>query len=733
MRKILAQSRWLEIVVLAAAYAWRRRLSILLLLAALVLTVLLSLSARRREEEALRTEFEERARTLASAVRVSCEGHLEALLSLNALFVSDPAVSRDEFNRFVAGALERHAGLRGLSWNPRIEQAGRSRFEAEAGTRITEIDARGRRVPAAPRAEYVVVQYIQPPADERAQGLDVASEPVRREAVARARDTGRITASGPIRLVNESEGQLAVLAFAPVYGVGRVPPTVAQRRRAIRGYTTGAFRLGDLVDKAIGVLPRDGMRVALFDLNRTPGEPLYQDPQWTQRMDRAPGGLAWKEDFTFGGRPWELRVAATPAFLEGRRPWRAWSILLGGLLFTGLLGAILFMVTSRAAEVEELVVRRTAELQNELQERRRAERVVRVSEARNRAVLEHMLGGMITFDAQSRIESVNPAAERILGYREDELIGRSFAVLLADAPAAGLKTFLRDAHRASIGRVTEWRGRRKNGAIFSSEAALFEFEAPEGRRFACHFQDVSERREVDRLKSEFVSTVSHELRTPLTSIRGALGLLTGGVLGELPREVRDIVRLAERNSVRLTALINDILDFERLDSGRAQLQMAEVDLQSLLEQSLEAVRPLADLQQIALVCAPTATRVRVDAVRVVQVLINLLSNAIKFSPPGREVRLWVAERDDTWVRVYVSDQGAGIPDSHHQRIFERFAQVETSDKREKGGTGLGLAICKAIVEHHGGRIGVDSTPGVGSTFWFDLPVTVREAVAFPAG
>jgi PAS domain S-box-containing protein len=699
VREILAKRRWRQILVLGLLR--HRRLSAILLVAAtFLLAVFLFSSVRRREDEALRMTFEERARALASAVRVSCEGHLEVLISLNALFTSDPAVRREEFGWFVAASLKRHPGIRGLSWNPRVEAAGRARFEAETGTRITELDAQKRRMPAAPRAEYVVVRYIMPATDQGALGLDVSAEPVRREAVIRARDTGQIAATGPIQLLTAPGGQLSVLVFAPVYGVGRMPETVEQRRREVRGYTTGAFRLGDLVETAVGNLSRNGVTVSLFDnrvarVARAATEPglLYSDAQWTHRVDEAAGGLGWREPFVFGGRPWEVRVAATRAFQEGYRSWRSWLILLGGFLFSGLLGAFFLMVTSR----------------------------VRVSEARHRALLEHMIGGMITFDEKSRIESVNPAAERMFGYREEELVGRSLAVLLADAPDSAPEAFLRDLHRAAIGRMTEPWGRRKNGELFATEAALFEFAAPEGRRFACNFQDISERREVDRLKSEFVSTVSHELRTPLTSIRGSLGLLAAGVLGDLSPQVRDIVRLAERNTVRLTALINDILDFERLESGRVQMQIADVDLQPLFEQSLDSVRPVADERRIALHGSPTGLRLRADADRVVQILINLLSNAIKFSPPGREVRVWAEQKDKAWVRVLVKDQGQGIPDSHQQRIFERFAQVETSDKRDKGGTGLGLAICKAIVEHHGGRIGVDSEPGVGSTFWFEIP------------
>jgi signal transduction histidine kinase len=309
----------------------------------------------------------------------------------------------------------------------------------------------------------------------------------------------------------------------------------------------------------------------------------------------------------------------------------------------------------------------------------------------------------------------------MFGYREEELLGRSVAGLLAEAPAAGAEGYLREAHRKAIGRVAEASGIRKNGEVFYCEAALFEFATPEGRRFACNFQDITERREVDRLKSEFVSTVSHELRTPLTAIRGALGLLAGGVLGELSPVAADLLHMADRNSVRLTALINDILDVERLDRGKFDLQRDDEALQPLFQQSLDSVRLIAYQKRITLLFQPTGLRLRMDAARIVQVLVNLLSNAIKFSPPGREIRVWAAEREEAEVRVSVRDQGPGIPAASLERIFERFAHVETADKRDQGGTGLGLAICKGIVEQHGGRIGVDSEPGEGSTFWFELP------------
>jgi PAS domain S-box-containing protein len=712
--------------------AWlRRRLSVTIpLVATFAIAILLFLFASRREEEAMRAAFMERAQAFASVIRESCEKHLEALHSLTLVLAMLPSVGPREFQTVVAGVLDRRPGIQALSWNPRVDRAQRAALEGgrlgPAGFRITERDPEGRLRPAALRDEHVPVLYIEPQADnERALGFDVASEPSRREALDRARDMGEVTATRRLRLVVQQGGeqQYAVLLFSPVYSSTSVPETLEQRRRLLRGYATAALRMDQLVETAVKGQNLDGMTFALLDTQATGvRQILFADSRWAQKVEDI-GGLEWRESFLLGGHPWEVRVSSTRSLLSPRYSWRSSIVLATGLVFTGLLGAFLLVVTSRATQVEELVIRRTAELQRELLEHRRTEETLRASEARSRAIFDHMIGGLITFDGGSRIESVNPAAERIFGYSEGELGGRSVALILADAPPSDPEPYLLSVHKVAIGRVTEWQGRRKNGETFPFEVALFRFEDPAGERFAANIQDISERREVDRLKSEFVATVSHELRTPLTSIRGSLGLLAAGVTGELTPKGWELVRLAERNSVRLTALINDILDFERLDSGRVEMHFAAVDLQMLIEQSFESVRAFADDQGISLASRPTQTRIWADADRIVQVLVNLLSNAIKFSTAGGEVRVW-AEEQGSRVRILVKDQGRGIPATHRQRIFERFVQVEASDKRDQGGTGLGLAICKAIVEHHGGRIGVDSGEGAGSTFWFELPAAV---------
>ncbi|WP_163999094.1 GAF domain-containing sensor histidine kinase [Pyxidicoccus caerfyrddinensis] len=235
--------------------------------------------------------------------------------------------------------------------------------------------------------------------------------------------------------------------------------------------------------------------------------------------------------------------------------------------------------------------------------------------------------------------------------------------------------------------------------------------------------------EQQRLKNEFISTVSHELRTPLTSIRGSLGLLTGGVAGPLPGPVAEMVDIAHKNSERLIRLINDILDLDKVEAGKLDLYLEAADLAPLLHHAAEAHQGYACEYgvrvEVVLDDAPRA-RARVDADRLAQVLANLLSNAIKFSPRGQAVTLRLV-RDAGRLRVSVEDRGPGVPEDFRARIFQKFAQADGSDTRRRGGTGLGLSIARALTERMGGALDFTSAPGGGTTFWFDLPECPPEA------
>jgi signal transduction histidine kinase/DNA-binding response OmpR family regulator len=256
-----------------------------------------------------------------------------------------------------------------------------------------------------------------------------------------------------------------------------------------------------------------------------------------------------------------------------------------------------------------------------------------------------------------------------------------------------------------------------------------------------HTLQLSHRSELDTLKDEFISTVSHELRTPLTSIRGALGLLSSGIIGDVDAKALNLLRIAVTNTDRLIRLINDILDLERMESGRAPLQLRRCSLRDLAQQAIDTMTPMADANSVHLALEPSSIAHVAypeslffdgDSDRILQVLTNLLSNAIKFSPVASTVRVYTEATSDS-ILLKVVDEGRGIPSDKLDTIFDRFQQIEPSDARQKGGTGLGLAICRSIVQQHSGSVWAQRNLGPGTTLYVMLPRTTRATdVVLPA-
>jgi len=493
---------------------------------------------------------------------------------------------------------------------------------------------------------------------------------------------------------------------------------------------------------------------------------------------------------------------------------------------------------------------------------------LRDSERRGRALLDNVDEGIITISDSGTIELFNPAAERMFGYRSEEVVGRNVSMLMAEPYRSEHDGYLGRYLRTGQARVIgigfgtgrELAGLRSDGAIFPTDLRISEFHlegrrhfvgslrdisehkritealrssetqlrqiadtvpaliahldleqrfrfhnkayeevlglsfgqingrtlaevlgpevhadirakvdevlrgypvhyervlvTPQGdpRNYTMHFlprygeganegkvigffslgTDITELKRIDRMKTEFVSTVSHELRTPLTSIRGSLGLIAGGVAGELPQAAKSLVAIAESNCERLIRLINDILDSEKIESGKMRLNLQSVEIRQVVQQSLAANEGFAGKHRVTMrLRAPDPTlKVRIDSDRMIQVLTNLLSNAVKFSPPDGKVEVSVF-RVAGGVRVEVVDQGPGIPEAFRARIFQKFSQADSSDIRQTGGTGLGLNISRALVDKMGGQLGFSSVTGAGATFFIELPEW-RDEVALPA-
>jgi len=374
-------------------------------------------------------------------------------------------------------------------------------------------------------------------------------------------------------------------------------------------------------------------------------------------------------------------------------------------------------------------------LQQQLTELAEARRQVEASGRKLALFAERSPIAVLELDPQGRIREINRAAELLFGYAPVELAGEHAKKLILpkyheefDAqwrrlletrePIARLK--IRNLRRDGIGIVCEWTVTPLVNRAGDTVAVI-----AQGR-------DVTQELEAERLKKEFTSTLSHELRTPLTSIIGSLQLINSGVMGEPEKDVLELTTVAERNAQRLLDLINDILDIEKIESGKLTLAPEALALDDVLREALVLNRAFAERYRVRFELRgelPQAP-VHADRKRLLQVLTNLLSNAAKFSPEGGTVEVTL-ERTDGRVRVEVHDRGPGVPENFRARMFSRFAQAESALTRQKGGTGLGLAICKRLIEMMNGTIGFADRDGGGTTFYFELPVLQAPAGASP--
>ena len=366
----------------------------------------------------------------------------------------------------------------------------------------------------------------------------------------------------------------------------------------------------------------------------------------------------------------------------------------------------------------------TVSVGTDITEIKRVEAQVKDREQRLTAIVDNVVDGIITFDQDGIISSANPAAGAIFGCSVEDFMRQQLEDFISkDDNAVDPNLGTANLLSGEITGIQECNGRRRNGSTFPMELAVARVEAGIDSFFVCIVRDISARREMDRMKNEFVSTVSHELRTPLTSIRASLGLIVAGAVGELPDQAEELVVIAERNSHRLIGLVNDILDMEKIESGRMDFHFAERNIGEVVSQAIVDNQGYADEYNVEFKLTNKAQEVTavVDSERLTQVMANLLSNAAKFSPEASVVEVLLEQRDNL-VRVSVADCGSGIPEAFRSQVFEKFTQADSSDTRKVGGTGLGLSISRSIVERHGGRIDFKSIPDVGATFYFDLPV-----------
>ncbi|MBE9140175.1 PAS domain S-box protein [Nodosilinea sp. LEGE 07088] len=383
------------------------------------------------------------------------------------------------------------------------------------------------------------------------------------------------------------------------------------------------------------------------------------------------------------------------------------------------------------------VVRIVGTVEN-ISERKQVEAALRQSETLFRRAFDDIPVGVTLVSAMGRFIKANTYFCDLVGYTLAELLELTFPEIThaedLDAALAGFRQIVMGQVSSSQMNKRYLDKQGKTIPVFIHAAPVFD---PEGDFLYCvaYVQDQREQQRIDRMKDDFISVVSHELRTPITAIQGALVLLGAGVYGGRPEKAQHMLNIAINNSDRLVHLVDDILSFERLESGQVQLEKEVCQVARLMYQAIDSVQPMADQAGITLLLTPFSTVLWAAPDALLQVFTNLLSNAIKFSPSGATVWLKAKEWEvgslaqpvshsapSTHILFTVQDLGRGIPAEKLALIFDQFQQVDASDSRQRGGTGLGLAICKRIVQQHQGHIWVESEVGQGSTFYVALPI-----------
>ncbi|MBX9688818.1 MAG: PAS domain-containing sensor histidine kinase [Candidatus Obscuribacterales bacterium] len=348
------------------------------------------------------------------------------------------------------------------------------------------------------------------------------------------------------------------------------------------------------------------------------------------------------------------------------------------------------------------------------------------SASRERAIIRNAKEVICSLNSDLDFVRVNPACQTVWSYSPEELSGRSLFSIVPQNEEGRIRAAISDLKKTPDGGSFESKVRTQSGELIDMLWSVSWSESDKSLFCVCH--DVSEQKKIEQLKRDFVAMISHDLRTPLTSIKMMMDLMNTGMLGVLPEQAKDAVGRATKNCDYLIALINQLLEIEKLETGNIQLLKEDILIEDVFAQTKTALTVLAERAGLQLVLGESeGVLISADKQRITQVLMNLVSNAIKFSPRDSEIIMKSSLEKDATLKVWVIDHGRGIPKDAIAKVFDRFQQVERADETVKGGSGLGLAICKAIVEAHHGEIGVDSEEGKGSCFWFKLPLNSNDA------
>jgi len=683
-------------------------IAMVIFLMLMAVTIVSALAVRSHFNTQSQEAFQDVVEGALVVLQEDINENMAELRAIQGLFNSTGDVSRNEFETFVSLFFDTKHGTQALEWIPRVPREQGDQFVQNV--RKEGFDDFSIH-PDSELADYFPVTYVVPAEPNLpAFGFDLATNPVRRAALERARDTGELVATGPITLVQETGTQSGFLVFAPVYSKGVVPLTLPERRDQLKGFGLAVFRVDDFIDSAIPAFTHSKFNLKVKD--SAEGEPatsIHSDnAAHPSLLDEDAVSIA--RTVIVAGRRWELQFSAPSGFGISASSRFMWVSVLGvgGVLSALTLGFSYLLLNGRNRAVA------FAENMN---------RSLIESETQRDHMFEQSQDLIITVDREGRFVFVSGAARAILGREPSEMLGTSWQDHIHVDDRDKASSAMLEAFQGHHLDALDIRFIRLDGGIVWLNWNCQVVPGPVDIVFAVG-RDITERREMDRMKDEFISVASHELRTPVTSIKGFLELLVEEESGPLTQEQRLFLEAANRNTVRLERLVNDLLDVSRLDAETITLDRVTFDLMEVVRQVTSEMESEIDAKSVKIRTATGAQEIEIDAdrSRTAQILTNLISNAVKYSPHGSSVDIeLISLPDRNFVQVNIRDYGPGVADEDKEKLFHKFFRADNSTTRSTAGTGLGLAITKALVELQGGKIWVDSEWEKGSTFCFTVP------------
>ena len=692
-----------------------------------------------------RAEFNDAAQAAADTIIERLEAYVALLRGCSGLFAVQREVTPGEFRAFVdrLQVPEEYSGVQGIGFAMRTPKAEKAALVARMRSQGTD----GFTIwPEAEREEYFPIILLEP-SDRRnraAIGYDTLTDPVRRAAMERARDTGAAAASGKVTLVQEIEGpaQAGFLIYVPVYREGDVPVAPAERRASLQGFAYCPFRAGDLFREIIGEDLQQVFRFRVYDGVESATNLLHASND--DRTQRTNGRWQNARTINVAGRVWALRFDSQPEF-EARAHGGPIPLLM--FLAGVLVSLLLFYFTNAEARARQMAEQNAARL-------KRSREALRESEERMRLIVDSATDyGIMTLDTRGVIGSWNTGAEHIYGYSAAEIIGQNFSMLFTPEDKAAGAPERQLAHTLEAGRSEEDRwlvlknGERKfisgvarairdefgnvHGLIKVTRDITERRQAEEqsqkaGAQLSRHAKDLEElvAERTAHLKESLASLegilyhVAHDLRAPLRAMHGFTSILLKEYAPHFDATGEEYARRISEAAGRMDRLICDLLEYGRL--AHMPLPLSNVSIVQSIKRVLSDFGTEIKTKQAEVQVAEQLPLVRANTTALETILAHLVSNALKFVPPNRPPRIRIqAHEEDGIVRLSVEDNGIGIDPRYQDRVFRVFERLHKTD--EYPGTGIGLAIVHKAAERIDATVGLRSTVGQGSTFWVDLP------------